>query len=389
MCPLGPGPGPNTPGPPHPQGWALSAQSGGGGESPEKPGGRGDAQGWGLPAARRPGSPLGGTGVRPGSVRFGAPPPVPGAAAASAGRRAARTWAAGRRQALRQPGRPRRGVWGSAAAPSGAYLRAPGPVRPAAAAAAAAGSAPASARSAHMDFLRPRPAPAAPRGGARGRRRRPVKGTARRARARSPPGGRPGGGSRGGGTAGRRQRTLRQGGPGSGGPGPGERWPLPAPAARRLLELPAPDPARGTGPGRRAPRRRPTASPALRPPHGPAQPRAPPPATPAGSGPGAPLPAAAACAPSGLRDAAPSGAARRRGCAALASGVRERPRANRGAPAPPAGGQEPRDAAGGCFRPGVIRAPWLRSRSHCPPVDRGSFKTRTLKLNRPRTRRGP
>lgn len=124
-------------------------------------------------------------------------------------------------------------------------------------------------------------------------------------------------------------------------------------------------------------------------PHGPAQPRAPPPPRP---------PALALGRPSPRRPRAhraASGTRRRVGLPA-AEGARPWPAACGSVLGRTAGRRRLLRGArnhemrpGGCFRPGVIRAPWLRSRSHCPPVDRGSFKTRTLKLNRPRTRRGP
>lgn len=213
-------------------------------------GGRGDALGWGLPVVRSPGCPLGGR--RCGPARIRTPPQAPGPAATSArptrsanlgcgpaaGTAAARAAGAAEFGEVRR--RPRR------AASSWAYLRAPGPVRPAAAAAAAAGSAPASARSAHMDFLRPRPAPAAPRGGARGGGAAGrLKGQrAGRARAHSPPGGRPGRLSRGGGG-----EWAGPGDPGREGPGPAGRRQLPDTPERRPPELRASDPARGTGSG--------------------------------------------------------------------------------------------------------------------------------------------
>lgn len=144
---------------PRPAGCARSARlRGGEGGEASVPRGRreGDARGGGAARSGRP--------LDPG-------PAHPGWAGA------ARTWAAGRRRTLRQRGR--RGVRGSAGTPRpggacgrrggawgrGAYLRA----RPGAAcggAAAAAGSLASALRS--HGLSPPRPAPAAPRGGARG-----------------------------------------------------------------------------------------------------------------------------------------------------------------------------------------------------------------------------
>lgn len=252
--PSAPARGQTHPGLPTPEGRSPSTQRGDGGAvwaaSDWRSRREGRRPGLGSARSAQPGLPArwGGGAARPGSGRL----PRPGPAATSArptrsanlgcgpaaGTAAARAAGAAEFGEVRR--RPRR------AASSWAYLRAPGPVRPAAAAAAAAGSAPASARSAHMDFLRPRPAPAAPRGGARGGGAAGrLKGQrAGRARAHSPPGGRPGGLSRGGGG-----EWAGPGDPGREGPGPGGRRQLPDSPERRPPELRASAPARGTGSG--------------------------------------------------------------------------------------------------------------------------------------------
>lgn len=110
--PPSPGPEPNASWPRDPPGDGLGPPSRRGGRGGERgkrervsrqPRREGDAQGWGLPEARCPWSSIGRTRVRLGSGRLPRPraprPPRPG-------RRAARTWAAGRRRALRQRARP-------------------------------------------------------------------------------------------------------------------------------------------------------------------------------------------------------------------------------------------------------------------------------------------
>lgn len=112
VCPLGPGPGPNTPGPPH--SWRTVSVP------PAR--GRGEGQRSARRAtaeARRGGGAPPRAGVPPwraargarsagrgcGPARIGAPPRPRAPRPPRPGQRAARTWAAGRRRALRQRGR--------------------------------------------------------------------------------------------------------------------------------------------------------------------------------------------------------------------------------------------------------------------------------------------
>ena len=227
-CPRGRVPRPSPRGFPTPEGWAPSVRSGETEcpERPEKPGRRGDA--------RSPGPRSAGRGAaRPGR----APPQARAPPASSAGGARRELGHCGRR------GRARRGVRGKCGGgtrgrrevgvPAGA-----GPVRP------AAGSAPAARRSGSHGLSPAAPSTGPHRGGrgARGRRRGPFKGTARRPRARTrrPGARRPA--ARWAPWEGRGRRDPRPEGPGRG-------RPLHDPSVRPLRKLLACDSAPGTEPG--------------------------------------------------------------------------------------------------------------------------------------------
>lgn len=324
------------------EGRAGSARSGGGrasraGPRARRPGGR-EAPGAPLAAPLRGGAggaapPQAGPRRLPG--RAGAPRELGlRAAGGHCGREAARRAAefAGSAAAATRP-----------AAPSWAYLRAPGPVRPAAAGSLASprsgshGLSPASPSTG-------RTAAGGARGGAAGR----LKGQrASRARALAAPGraAPPPGGSRDG-----RGEALEGGGGAGrygGCPWEGVRGRRPSAPPRSLPPrpppLPASRPARDTGPRRTH-----------------ALPRPPAPArtcaAPEPRAPQRPLPAAAELAQSGLREAAPSGTAGGRACEeSRGAGAPLGGRARRRAPGPPAPAG---NLAGTAFRPGVIWVHW-------------------------------
>lgn len=153
-------------------------------------GGRGDALGWGLPGVRSPGCPLGGAAVRPGPDPDASPGPGPRGYLGPADAQRELGLRAGGRHCGSEGGR-RRGVWGSAAATParGGKLGVPAGARPGPACGSGGrgGRKCSGVRALRSHGLSPAsPSTGRTAGrGARGRRRGPVKGTARRASARA------------------------------------------------------------------------------------------------------------------------------------------------------------------------------------------------------------